>query len=269
MARFVANVDITTETFGQWVTRTNTLLDALSNEIITANTTVGSTGNTVAPRYGQLIGTFSSNTVGVVGSLRGGNTSTSANLSVTSNVVISNTTFTSSANSTYSNTQYFIANVFVNSTLLSVNGTTMNVTSNAVFNNRVTFNGPVFVANTLTIKDDYVMDAGANTNIGSNSAPQVIYTFPKASYRSGKLMVFANNNNGVDTINQMAEMVLAHDGNNAYITVYGVVASPHDVANTTAPLGTFSAQINNANVEVLMTQTYSNSAVKVVAHLIK
>lgn len=269
MSRFVANVDITTETFGQWVSRTNVLLDALSNEIITANTTQGITGNTAAPRYGQLVGTFSSNTVGVVGSLRGGNTSTSANLFVSSNVTISNTTFQSSANSVYSNTQYFTANVYANAALLDVSGVTMNVTSNAVFNSRVTFNGPVFVSNTFTIKNEYVIDGASNTNIGDNTAPRVIYSFPKSSYRTGKLMVFANNSTGASVVNQIAEMVLAHDDTDAHITVYGVVASPYDAANTTAPLGTFSAQINNANVEVLMTQSYSNSAVKVVAHLIK
>lgn len=81
-------------------------------------------------------------------------------------------------------------------------------------------------------------------------------------------MVFANN---TGPTNQMSEMVIAHDGTNAYISVYGVISSPYDAANSTSPLGTFSAQINNISndVEVLMSQIISNSAVKVVAHLIK
>ena len=111
-----------------------------------------------------------------------------------------------------------------------------------------------------------------NANIGNTETSRVIYTFPKATYRTGKLMVFANNTNGTTQVNQMAEMVIAHDGDlAAYVSVYGVVASPSDGSNTAAPLGTFSAQINSIsnNVEILMNQVYSNSAVKVVAHLIK
>lgn len=612
MARLVANVDITTETFGAWITKTNALLDALSNEIITANSTVvESTGNTTTPRFAQLIGAFTSNTIIATGALRGGNNTSSANLNITSNAIVSNVTFSSAANSLYTNTQFFTANVQSNGALFAVYGTTVNVTSNVTItaanqqfntnstvtaisivgnstatnttiggsalniaaniavtgvnhtvggnvnfdagtlfvdgvnnriglsnttpdatlavtgtanvsgavrlastlavigaatlsntiavtgaatlsntlavtgnvalnstglhtiagnvnfdtgtlfvdsvNNRIGVNnttpdaavtitgaanvsgnyrvgglttlagnatlsgtlqtisgnvnidtgllfvdsvnnrvgimnttpdasltitgtanvsanvrvggtltlagdghtiagnvnfdtGTVFVdsvnnrlglltttpdatlgingtanvsgatrlgstltvvgattlsntlaagnttitgfinttssaniggnlnvvgttslANTLAIKTDYVVDVATVANIGNNSTARVIYTFPKASYRSGKLMVFANNNSGTANVNQLSEMVVAHDGvSTAYVTVYGTVASPYDVANTTSPLGTFNAKINTISnsVEILMNQVYSNSAVKVVAHLI-
>jgi len=214
MAKFVANVDVTTETFGAWVIRTNTLLDALSNEIITANTTVGLTGNTGTPRNGALIGVFAANTFAVTTGLRGGNTSVSANLAVISNSV-------------------FTSNVYVTGTAQ------LNV-------------------------GDYVVDYGANSDIGVTGAPRLIYSFPKATFRTGKLMVQASRTGN----NQIAEMVVAHDNTDSYLTVYGTVASPAG-ANNSAPLGTFTTAVNNANVEVYMTQTANNTAVKVVAHLIR
>lgn len=434
MARLVANVDVTTETFGAWLVRTNTLLDALSYEIITANTTYANTGTTAAPRHAQLFGSLTANTLVATDSLCGGNTSSVANLNITSNTIVSNVTFVSAANSLHTNTQFFTANVQANGALLSIIGTSLNVTSNVVVtaanqqfnsnstiaaisivgnstatnttvggttlnvtanlsvtgvshtiagnvnidtgslfidsvNNRIGVNtqtpdtnlnvigssntsanawvgntlsvvgmsllsggvtsptanlsvglnvganitanttairvgngtvsttltqsalstngslavtGTASLSNTLSvagtlnlssdivIKTDYVKTVAANNNIGTNSSARVIYSFPKTSYRSGKMLVFANNNNGMGQVNQLAEMVLAHDGNTAYCTVYGVVGSPVDVANTLAPLGTFSAQINSSsnNVELLMTQVYSNTTVKVVAELI-
>jgi hypothetical protein len=112
-----------------------------------------------------------------------------------------------------------------------------------------------------------VIDVVANGDIGTTASPRLIYSFPKATYRTGKLMVQATNAGN----NQIAEMVVAHDGTDAYVAVYGVVASPpaSGGANTTAPLGTFTAAVNGANVDITMAQLRNNSAVKIVAHLIK
>ena len=116
-----------------------------------------------------------------------------------------------------------------------------------------------------TLGTDYVIDVSANADIGSNTtSPQLIYSFPKATYRTGKLTVQASRGGN----NQIADMLVAHDGTDAYVTVYGVVASPPG-GNTAAPLGTFTAAINSNNVEIRMAQVLSNSAVKIVAQLIK
>jgi hypothetical protein len=64
-------------------------------------------------------------------------------------------------------------------------------------------------------------------------------------------------------------LVLAHDGTNAYVSTYGTVASPAAANGSVSPLGTFTANVNGANVELLFTQTIASSAAKVVAHLIK
>lgn len=90
MSRFVANVDIITDSFEIWLLETNELLHALSTEIITANTTYANTGNSTISRTAQLWGTFGANTITVGNVLRGGNVQTgnSANLVITSNATV-------------------------------------------------------------------------------------------------------------------------------------------------------------------------------------
>jgi hypothetical protein len=384
----VANIDVTIDTLGSLISRTNILLNSLSTEIITANATYANTGNTATPRNTQLYGTFSANTVSATNVLRGGNVSSSGNLNITSNTIITGGTFTSSANSTYSNNQYYTADINMTGANVTISGTNLISTSNLAVtsysqsfkaNSTISFAsftanstyantylggskvtlaanssvigtfsvssdtsivgalsvtntaalgnttitgfvnvsssanvagniriggtanivgsvnvtntmavGNVSVAGTLgttgtaslggnttitgeldvsgktTIMTDYVVEVSSNTNIGSNAATRVIYSFPKATYRSGKIVVFANNTG----VNQISEMNVIHDGTTSYSTVYGTVAAPYD-ANNESPLGTLTSQINTANVEILLTQTLSNTAVKVVANLIK
>jgi cytoskeletal protein CcmA (bactofilin family) len=425
----VANIDVTIDTLGSLISRTNILLNSLSTEIITANATYANTGNTATPRNTQLYGTFSANTVSATNVLRGGNVSSSGNLNITSNTIITGGTFTSSANSTYSNNQYYTADINMTGANVTISGTNListsnlavtsysqsfkanstisfasftanstyantylggskvtlaanssvigtfsvssdtsivgalsvtntaalgnttitgfvNVSSTGSFTGNVSTGGNmsavgalsvtntaalgnttitgfvnvsssanvagniriggtanivgsvnvtntmavgnVSVAGTLgttgtaslggnttitgeldvsgktTIMTDYVVEVSSNTNIGSNAATRVIYSFPKATYRSGKIVVFANNTG----VNQISEMNVIHDGTTSYSTVYGTVAAPYD-ANNESPLGTLTSQINTANVEILLTQTLSNTAVKVVANLIK
>lgn len=425
MAKQVANVDILTETFEAWVLRTNTILDALSNEIVTANSVGGVTGNVSAPRIALLYGQYVANSVVATDFIRGGNSSVTNTLYInsaataTGNVTLSGTLQTIEGNVNFDSATLFVdatnnrvgiltqtpdagltinstanvagafrvggnttlvgnstvsgtlgvtgavtgsntititglaslnggvntttansstavnvgANVnintssvaignntvrtFANSTAVSTSGTlsvtniatfannvtvggtlgvnstatlsnTLNVTgatvlannasvggtlgvnSAASFSNTVTVTGNTTLGKDVIINTDYVMNVTSNTNIGSNSTARVIYSFPKASYRMGKLMVAANNTNGVAQVNQMAEMVISHNNDTtAHLAVYGIISTPYDPDVGGAPLGTFTAQINSANVEILMNQTYSNSAVKVVAHLIK
>jgi hypothetical protein len=63
MAKSVPNVDILTDTFNTWVLRTNEVIDVISSEAITANSTQGVTGTTASPRNALLNGTFTANTL--------------------------------------------------------------------------------------------------------------------------------------------------------------------------------------------------------------
>ena len=82
MAKSVANVVVSTDTFASWVARTNQLADAMTLFTVTveANTTgAGVTGN------GFVTGILSANTFAAGDVLRGGSVATSANLNITSN----------------------------------------------------------------------------------------------------------------------------------------------------------------------------------------
>lgn len=131
--------------------------------------------------------------------------------------------------------------------------------------NTLSVSGAAAVNNTITIKTDYVLDVSANGDIGSNTtAEQLVFRFPKATYSSGKLTVQIKN--GTNT--QISEIVLAHNTSNAYLTVYGTVSSPPS-GNSSPLLATFTANINSANVELLIMQTQANSSIKIAGHLIK
>lgn len=78
----VANLNIASDTFAVWVTRTNTLLNALSNYVVTVdnsasgNSTVGS---------GYVHGSLGADYITVGTKLRGGNVATNTNMTVESN----------------------------------------------------------------------------------------------------------------------------------------------------------------------------------------
>ena len=81
MTVLVANVSTSTDTFGQWVSKTNIIASALSNVVITtdSNTTVGNAA---------ISGTFSANVL-FGNTISGGNTSAAANVTITSNAIFS------------------------------------------------------------------------------------------------------------------------------------------------------------------------------------
>ena len=144
---------------------------------------------------------------------------------------------------------------------------TLSVTGNTNLANTILVTGAAILSNTLavggttTFQADYVVDVSSNADVGSTIGSVLIYRFPKVSYSSGKFEVQIKNGN-----TQLSELVLAHDGAaNAFVTTYGTVASN----GAPSPFGTFSANTDTANVNLYLVQTVANSAVKVVAHLIK
>lgn len=145
MARYVANVDVITDSFEIWLLETNELLHSLSTEIITANSTYANTGNSSFDRTAQLYGTFGANNLVVSNWLKGGNVNGEfANLYISTNTVVTNTNATEVrvevANGS-SNTfmwQYGLhagqgtANLIANTSKLTVqSNSTVNVTANA------------------------------------------------------------------------------------------------------------------------------------------
>ena len=65
MAKKIPNVDVLTETFDTWLNRTNSVIDILGSEVITANSTLGTTGSPTNPLNSRLWGTFTANTIDI------------------------------------------------------------------------------------------------------------------------------------------------------------------------------------------------------------
>jgi hypothetical protein len=206
-----------------------------------------------------------SNTLAVTG-----NTALSNTLAVTGNTTLSNT-LAVTGNTTLSNTLAVTGNTTLSNTLVVTGNTTLSntlaVAGSTILSNTIAVTGNATLSNTLsvggstTFQTDYVVDVLANADVGSTIGAVLIYRFPKTTYSSGKFEVQIKNGN-----TQLSELVLAHDGAaNAFVTTYGTVASN----GAASPLGTFSANTDTANVNLYLVQTVANSAIKVVAHLIK
>lgn len=205
-----------------------------------------------------------SNTVLVVG-----NTTLSNTLAVTGNVTLSNTLVVT-GNVTLSNTLAVTGNVTLSNAVAVTGNTTLSntlaVTGAVTLANTLTVTGNTNLADYVTFDNEYAIEVESNTNIGSNTtSAQRIYRFPKATFSSAKMTIQIKNTGNT----QIAEALVAHDGTTAQMTVFGAVASPGFSNNNVNPLGTFIANVNGANVDLLINQTVANSSVKIVAHLIK
>jgi hypothetical protein len=171
MARQVSNVDIITDTWEIVVLKTNELLNSLSTEVITANSTVALTGNTDSPRNAELIGSFSANTIAVTNGLRGGNTSAAANLVITSNVSFTGAALTSSAAGTFTAPQAFSNTItFSSASFTSTSNTYINAANVTVNSAAQTFKAGT--VNALAITNDgtttAVTVAGNTFTVSSN-----------------------------------------------------------------------------------------------------
>ena len=141
MAKQYANIQPGFDTFAAWVTKTNNLLDDMTNIVVTvASNSVGAvtTGNA------HITGTLSG-TTGTFNTIRGGNVSTNATLSIASNVAIANGYTLSFGNSTVNTTvtaaSLTTGNSIINTTAVSttaligvtvfVGNSTVNTTVNA------------------------------------------------------------------------------------------------------------------------------------------
>jgi hypothetical protein len=151
MARNYSNVDITTDSFESWVIKTNNLLTALRDEIITANSV---TGNTFGDA--QLFGVFGANTLVATDDLRGGNVAASANLYISSNVNIGIYINGSSTSASL----YVQGNTEINAASVIIKGGLLNVSSNAVF-------GGSFLNSSANVTvTGGNLNAAANLNVG-------------------------------------------------------------------------------------------------------
>lgn len=126
------------------------------------------------------------------------------------------------------------ANVGGNLTVGGVTNITGNVTSSGnVAARGVVMNNAIIVSNTATV---------------TNTSVNVIDSFPKSLGYFGKLLVTVN---AANASLHAIEITFLHDNTNVLVNKYG------EVFNTN--LGTFDAQINNANLDITFTATTANT----------
>lgn len=170
MALATSNVSTVTDSFQNWIDKTNVLLDAYSTTIVT--TAANSQGGTTTGN-GTVNGIFSANSLTVDGNttfgLRGGNTTTANVLYITSNVSIGNTTVNTVISTTTIDTDLQL--VVAGNTTLS--GTLQTISGNANFDSGVLFvdatNNRVGINNTAP-DVALVITGAANVSTSVNSA---------------------------------------------------------------------------------------------------
>jgi hypothetical protein len=267
MARSIANVTIATDTFGQWVTKTNTLADLASNGAVTVS--ANSVGDT-ATGNGTIAGTLVVTTIVANSAIRGGNLTTSNTLSVSSNVAISGF-LTVGANVSANATAFRVGNSTVNTVILS---TGIDTDGTFAVAGNVAANGTSFVidttnfrvgVNTATVSNKALAVAGntqvtghmlvdgdlsiktaelvANTKtLTATNALTVVDSFLFAEAASCKYLISVKN---ATTGRHSIEMLVLHDGTDVYSTRYA------ELFNTS--LGSFTTTINATAVAVNFT----------------
>lgn len=134
MTAQIANVDVTTDSFGQWITKTNQIITIISNTAVTtnSNTAVGNAAisgsftanNVLASNGGFLrIGSSSSNVIANATNFLIRSSSSSNNLITVTGMVIDGTTQYSKTSMTIGNTTIMGANVRADSIILNNNFT--------------------------------------------------------------------------------------------------------------------------------------------------
>lgn len=217
MAKTLSSIVIATDTFSTLITRTNQVITALGQEIVTANSSVdgaNTTGNT------NLIGIFGANTIAVGTALRGGTVNSAANL-----VVSSNTSFTGSNTS-------FSSNLVITNAVTAINATS------------TTFNGPTVTIGSNTSVTGNLVISGAQLSVSSN----IVFTGSNTTVQSNSYSVTSNTFSVVGNnfiVNAAAVTYNTNVTSNGTLTVLGNLTSNADIV-----FGTFGKIVNIANAGI-------------------
>jgi len=195
MALYTSNVNTVTDSFQNWVDKTNTLLDAYSTTIVT--TAANSQGGTTTGN-GTVNGIFTANSVTVNGNtifgLRGGNTTVANVLYVTSNVSIGNASVNTVFTTTTLDTKLAL-NVLGAATLSN----SLSVTGNTTLTGNATLSGTLqTISGNVNIDTGTLFVDATNNRVGiNNTAPTVAFEVTGAanistSVNSALLTVGAN-----------------------------------------------------------------------------
>lgn len=162
MSVSIANVNLSTETFQNWLDKTNQVLDKVSTVVVT--TAANSAGGTTSGN-GNVVGIFSANVIAAGESLRGGTVAVAANLSITSNVVFSG----ANVGGAVTHFNLTSSNVVLDSAVTTISGGTLTVTSNANFKSNTIFINTAGRLGVNTGSPDATLAVVGTANVSGNS----------------------------------------------------------------------------------------------------
>lgn len=275
MARTFTKINVSTDTFFEWLVLSNKMANAYANVVTTAMDSNGDTNSGNA----FITGVFGANTMTVNTQLRGGTVNTAANLTIVSNVSFtgSNTYLTSnvyiSAANTlvYSNT-FAVTGAGSNSITISTNSTATNTTlvsstltlqgnativNSSSFSNSVAITGPLTLSNTASIGPRVI---GSNSVTLSTATATVVDSFDTGTYRAGKYVVSVKDTG--NSAYQTTELLVMQSDTDVFITEYATLRS---VANN---LATFSANLSGTTVRLWVTPSVGVSTYKIARDLL-
>lgn len=132
---------------------------------------------------------------------------------------------------------------------LTLGSTTGNVTARGDFTaNSITSN------TTVTATEVRMNDLYSNRTPVNVTGTTVIDTFALNKYRTAKYTIRVNSDDGYQSV----ETLLIHNGESAYITVYG------SISTIGTDIVTISASVTSGNVNLLATTTSSNTSVNLI-----
>ena len=229
-----ANVEVTTDSFGGWINKTNQIVYDMATVVVTVsavaqpNTTNGAetTGNA------HIQGIFSANTMSVSNALRGGSVSVPATLNVTSNAVFTSVNGTIDVTSSIN--------------LFTVDANNVVVSSNVVFDGGVTKIFLIDAANTTVNTGSFFAKSntylsGVNTYITSTELKSTSNTIITGSRIDIDGTTFDVTSNSIFTAASL----------NANVDVMTIGFSAADTLNVNA-ISDFNA---NVNIDGILTQT--------------
>jgi hypothetical protein len=237
MTKSIASVNTAADKFSVWIGITNQLANAMTTEVVTANTNAN---GSVTTGNGFVNGIFGSNTLVVFNALRGGNVQVSNTLVITSNVNIGSNILLV-GNSTVNATVNSLALKFSNSTVsMTFTLPTLPQVSDGSF--YLNANGSYISLGTVT-----------STTDTSGTSAQLIDSFAMSSYRTADYTISVKNNvaNGY----QATQMLVLQDAGDAHYTEYATLVS-------NVSLGTMSANSNTTHVRLYFTPSVSNTTVR-------
>jgi hypothetical protein len=229
-----ANVDVTSDSFGGWIGKTNLVIADMGTVVVTVNDVAqpNTTNGAQTSGNAHVEGIFSATTLSAVDALTGGTVSVPAILSITSNAEFTSTNGTIDVTSSIN--------------LFTVDANNVVVSSNVVFDGGATKIFKIDVANTTINTGSFY--AKSNTYI---SGPNTYITSTELKSTSNTIITGARVDLDGTTFDVSSNTIFTAAAFNANVDIMTVGFSAADTLNVNA-ISDFNA---NVNIDGILTQT--------------